>query len=310
MKVIVTGASGFIGASLLKDCLKAGHEAICLKRPNSDLRRVAGESFRTIDFTDDAGSLAPEDEAALAAAAPDAMIHLAWRGVGNQDRNDLMQIENIALTTGLARLAARLGARRFIGLGSQAEYGPCAGRIAEDQPLAPTTLYGATKASAYLLSKTLCEQAGVAFSWIRVFSTYGPDDEPYWMIPSLIRSLSSQGYYAMTPGEQRWDYCHVRDAARAVRLVSELEEGAGAVNLGSGASAPIRFFAEKIRDLVNPAATLGFGDISYRPDQVMRLEADTDKLTRLTGWRPEVALEDGLRETVDWYLQKGGGGHG
>ena len=143
-------------------------------------------------------------------------------------------------------------------------------------------------------------QAGMRFAWLRIFSTYGPKDADTWLIPSMIRTLKRGERMSLTGCEQRWGFLHARDAAAAFRRVITDPAASGVFNLGSPQAPPLRTTVETLRDLVDPKAELGFGDDPYRPDQVMTLQADIRRLSAL-GWKPEVALADGLRETVAWY---------
>jgi nucleoside-diphosphate-sugar epimerase len=199
-------------------------------------------------------------------------------------------------------IAHRVGATIFLGLGSQAEYGPREGAIAPDAPTAPTTAYGEAKLAAGQRLATSAEERGMRFVWMRVFSTYGPRDNPHWLIPSLIRDLAAGKRPPMTAAEQLWDLLHVRDAARALRRAIEMPAARGIYNLGSGSAPPLRGTAEFIRDAVDPALPLGIGEIAYRPDQVMHLEADISRLRLDLGWEPDIPLREGLAETVRWYL--------
>jgi UDP-glucose 4-epimerase len=105
---------------------------------------------------------------------------------------------------------------------------------------------------------------------------------------------------SLTRCEQQWGFLHARDAASAFRLAITREDAAGVFNVGSYEAPPLRETVITLRDLVNPNADLGFGDIPYRPDQVMILQADISRLEAL-GWRPQIGLLEGLSETVTWY---------
>ena len=299
MRVFVTGAGGFIGSRVVSQLQKDGHDVAVLSRPTSNLSRLeASRNLVRIPVTHSGLELTDQEIAPLKQFSPDAFIHLAWAGVGNGARNDSSQLENIGMTRAMVELAARLGAQHFVGLGSQAEYGPCEGAIAENQGLEPTTLYGAAKASAFLVAGALCKLKEVEFSWIRVFSTYGPGDEPYWMVQQVARDLLAGETPKLTRGSQKWDYLYVDDAAKAIALVATNCEGVGAVNLGSGTAVTIREIVEVIRDKVNPSIPLVFGQVPFRPDQVMHLEADISKLSTAIKWQPEVSLTKGLENTV------------
>ena len=299
MRIFVTGASGFLGSYLVADLVARGHDVAVLLRPASSHWRLreAYESLHVIP-----GSL--EDLAglrgSLGAFAPEAVVHMAWRGVAGADRNRPVQAANVADTVGLAELAAEAGAKIFVGAGSQAEYGPYDRAIREEDIARPTTLYGMAKLAAGLMAMRLCEERGLRAAWLRIFSTYGPKDADYWLIPSMIGNLRSGQHMALTACEQHWGFLHARDAAAAFRVAVTHAAASGIFNVGSLDAPPLRETVTRLRDLVDPGAALGFGELAYRPDQVIVLAADVSRMLAL-GWKPEVPLDEGLRETVNWH---------
>lgn len=307
MRIFLTGASGFVGASVLREFVaQPGVETAVLLREPASAWRIAGLLARTTVV--EAGF---EDEAvlerALRAFAPTHLVHLAWTGVAGRNRNDAAQHRNAYLSMRLVEMGLAAGARHFVGLGSQAEYGPCQARIDETTPTAPTTMYGASKLSACLMAGRLCENAGARFAWLRLFSSYGPRDNPEWLIPYLALKLLRRERPSVTAAEQRWDYVYVDDAARAVAAVTHEAGAAGVFNLGSGTAPRLRDIIERVRDEIDPALPVGFGEVPYRPDQVMHLEADIGRLSGATGWRPRTDLAEGVRATVDWYRKHDAG---
>lgn len=304
-RILVTGATGFVGSHVLRRLVADGRATVAaLIRATSNTWRIDDLSGRFERIEGDLQHLAAA-EPAVTAFAPDVLVHLAWSGVTNAFRNDPRQIDNVEATANLVRLGQRMGVKHWIGLGSQAEYGPHDGAIREDTPTQPTTLYGVTKLCAGMLAQHLCATSGIRFAWLRLFSAYGPMDDPSWMIPHVTLRLLRGERPALTAGEQRWEYVYVADAADAIARVAETPSAAGMFNLGSGQPETIRSIVERIRDLINRSAPLGFGEVAYRPDQVMHLEADIAKLTTATGWTPQTPLDEGLRSTVTWYREHG-----
>jgi len=271
------------------------------------LLRESGQAWRIRDVLDRVrvveGDLARPDSyaRALDELRPEAVAHLAWGGVAGRERNEPAQVANIEATVRLLQKAVDAGAGTFIGLGSQAEYGPCPARIPETAATAPTTLYGASKLSAALVARAFCALRGVRFAWMRLFAAYGPMDDPGWLIPHLCLTLLSGKSPSMTAAEQRWDYLFAPDAAEAIARVVLEPAAEGFFNLGSGQPVPVRSIAEQVRDLVDPALETGFGKVPYRPDQVMHMEADTARLEQATGWHPATPLATGLERTVAWF---------
>jgi nucleoside-diphosphate-sugar epimerase len=241
--------------------------------------------------------------AALTHFSPESVVHLAWDGVKGADRNSTVQMENVVASINLYQLTEKIGCRHFVGLGSQAEYGPLSGRISETAATRPTTAYGATKLATGLVLERTAAAAGRPFAWMRLFSSYGPDDDPSWLIPYLIRTLLAGEKPSLTKAEQIWDYIHVNDAAAGV--IAALDVGArGFFNLGSGQERPLSDIISMIRDAIDPSLPLGLGEVPYRPDQVMHLAADITALSSASGWRPAVSLESGIAETVAWHQKE------
>jgi len=303
MRALVTGATGFLGSHLTEHLLHARATVAVLTRPGTDPWRIAPLMPRLIRIEGDLRELAAI-ERDITEFAPDTVFHLGWHGVINRYRDDPAQIDaNLWSTLNLIRLSLRIGCRTWIGLGSQAEYGPLNRLASEDDPAHPTTTYGAVKLCIRFVGERLAVDSGLRFVWLRLFSAYGPKDNPNWMIPTLIRTLLKGNRPALTACEQKWDYLYVADAVEAIYRVATTPAAKGVFNLGSGQAYPLRAVVEQIRDLVNPACELGFGEIPYRFDQVMHLEADIARLRTATGWTPRTPLAAGLRKTVSWYQQ-------
>ena len=182
MNIVVTGATGFIGAAAVAELTARGHEVFALLRPASDpvrLSKVRGWHGIRADSWNSA-----EVVKELAALQPTTFVHCAWQGVGGAERNASWQItENLRLTADMLELAKKIGCAHWVSLGSQAEYGNLNHRMNEDSPTKPTTLYGKAKLIATQATQAFCGAEGVGAAILRVFSTYGPGDAPQWFIP-------------------------------------------------------------------------------------------------------------------------------
>lgn len=300
MKLFLTGATGFVGAETLRAALEDGHEVAAAIRPGSPAPRLAGLAGRFTRFEIDL-----RDQAALTAAmtkyCPDAVLHLAWSGVANAARFDRRQItDNVEAACALVEACAAAGVTSFIGVGSQGEYG-AGSSMREDILPEPTTLYGAAKVASLFLTRQLAAQAGIRHAWLRLFSTYGPDDNDGWLIPMLVTEMLAGRRPKTTLGTQSWDWLHVKDVARGILAVAATESATGVFNLGSGRAIRVRDVVERIRDLTAPGMKLIFGEIPFRPDQVMHMKADNARLRTTTGWEPRIDIDAGLADTVEWY---------
>jgi nucleoside-diphosphate-sugar epimerase len=299
VRLFITGASGFVGAATVGVALDAGHEVAAVVRPGNPTKRLRRFEGRyrhlSIDLRDLAGVAN-----AMSAFRPDAVLHLAWWGVANSARFAREQISNnIETACALTEASAASGACAFIGLGSQGEYGGAV-EMSEESVPRPTSLYGAAKVATLFLTRQLAEQAGLRHVWLRLFSTYGPGDNDGWLIPMLITEMLAGRRPRTTLGTQKWDWLHVEDVGRAIVAVAATPTAKGVFNLGSGRAVAVRTAIERIRDLAAPDLELVFGEIPFRPDQVMHMQADISRLTTATDWTPSISFEEGLAQTVAW----------
>lgn len=288
MKILITGASGFLG-SWTATLLSKTHEVVLLGRPNSSFWRI-GENHAIRVIREDPANWAKIINAEL----PDSLILMHWIGVENHLRNDDIQFENVQMYFNLlAQLESDI---RIVALGSQAELGPCEGLILENQIGTPSTLYGKAKSEVrdYLLGNILGFNQ---VTWARVFSTYGNQDNPTWFLPSLISTLLTGNEFRMTPGEQQWSYLHVLDAAAAFRAVIEGLPGSRVVNVGNLQTARIRDLAQVVGEQLNASDLIRFGAINYRADQVMELKPEVETLLKL-GWNPRVDFDKGVQKLI------------
>jgi UDP-glucose 4-epimerase len=300
MRALVTGGTGFIGAYLLRVLLQKKMTTALLLRPESNTWRIA-DILSTVKVIQGDLRTLRQVRNDIIDFKPDMVFHLGWYGVGNRYRNDQEQVSNLKSSLDMIQLSAEAGCQVVVGMGSQAEYGPYDRAIRENFPARPTTIYGLTKLGVALLAQELCEKLATRFIWLRLFSAYGPQEGNSWLIPYTILTLLRSEKPSFTSGEQLWDYLYAEDAALAI-LTAALTPGVkGIYNLGSGETHRIQSVVEAIRDLINPGLALGLGEVSYRPDQVMHLQADISRLREATGWSPKVSLNEGLRRTVDWY---------
>jgi nucleoside-diphosphate-sugar epimerase len=295
-RLLVTGAGGFVGAATVRAALSCGHEVHALvRRPGA--ARLAGLSgnlqIHVADLSD-SGAI----NALLAEVRPEIVIHSAWEGVGGALRAGDIQFENIRTTMALVDAAIAAGVGKFVGIGSQAEYGRYDRRIVEEDLPRPTMLYGAAKLSACHLARQRTREAGIGFAWLRVFSVYGPGDNSNWLIPSVAASLMKGIAPKCTLGTQNWDYLHIDDVASGALAAANTNGADGVFNLSSGNPITIRAIVERLRDLAAPDLELKWGEIPFGPDQIMHLEGDNSRLRSATGWAPQIAVLAGLADVV------------
>ena len=313
-RVIVTGATGVIGMSLVKELLKNDCEVTVICHRNSARKRRLEEwkdkTFRgvlsTVDCDlDEIKSLVKRLESGY-----DIWYHMAWEGTTGTSRNNVeMQLRNVQFAIDAVETAKNLGCRRFVGLGSQAEYGMVEDILNEQTAAEPKTGYGIGKLAAGHFTRLRCGQLGIEHIWVRVLSVYGPYDTERSLVMSAIRLFLSGKAFDCTGAEQIWDYLYAEDAARALILLGSKGKSGEVYVLGSGRGEILRDYIEKIRKAVAQNIEKGksivvpeanYGAIPYGENQVMHLVADISKIHRDTEFLPEISFEEGIRKTVAW----------
>jgi UDP-glucose 4-epimerase len=295
MRCLVTGASGYLGAALTRLLVRRGYPTAVLVRPGSNRWRL--DPIRA-DVQWIEGSLpdlaAGEDT--VREFAPEAIFHLAWGGVTRESRDSADHIR-VNLTGGLRMVdvACDVGCRVFIGLGSQAEYGPWDAPLSEDTPTRPDTAYGLAKLCLGQLALKQCELAGVRGVWLRLLAAYGPEDSERMLIPYVIACLLRGESPVLSEGTQCWDYLYSEDAAEAILAAAEQDSVAGTFNLAHGEAWTVRRIAEFLRDGLAPEVVLRWSSQTSRS-----LVGSSGRFSAVTGWRPRIGMEEGLLRTAEW----------
>ena len=295
---VVTGPTGAIGHALCQRLLDEGIEVFAVVRPGSPRADALGERTGLILVPCDMSRLAELPDLLPGA---DAFFHLAWGSTTGAGRNDMSaQMRNIQYTLEAVQAAKALGCTVFIGAGSQAEYGRVDGPLRPETPCFPENGYGMAKLCAGQMSRLECERLGLDHVWPRILSVYGPHDGENAMIPAVIRQLLAGERPALTAGEQVWDYLYADDAAEALVCMALRGKNGAVYPLGSGKARPLREYVEQLRDAIDPALPLGFGEVPCGEKQVMYLEADLSALEADTGFSPGTDFRVGIGRTVEW----------
>lgn len=289
MRSIVTGATGFIGTALCEELIKSGHEVTAVIRPGSSRR----DKLREVPVVE----LALEDISRLPGLAPEADVfyHLAWNGSAGSDRESFdIQYSNIRYTAEAIRAAKRCGCRKFIGAGSQAEYGVVHGVAREEETLPyPFMMYGAAKLAAYHMGRLVAEQEGIALLWSRIYSVYGVGENPGTLVNYVIDTLQKGEVPELSPCENMWNFMYITDCVRALRLLGETEAAEGIYHVASEDTRILREYVEEIRNIVSPGRELHFGAKESDPKRTFWLEPDVGRLKELQ-FHTEVAFEEGI----------------
>ncbi len=286
MKVIITGATGFIGSALCKEMLMAGHSVTAVVRPGSSRITKLPQDVSVIEME--------LDKLSELAGDYDLFYHLAWNGSSGEERNDFhIQLSNITYTVEAVQAAKRCGCQRFIGAGSQAEYGVVPVLCSEDTTPHPFNMYGAAKLAAYHVANTVAEQANITFIWPRIYSVYGIGENSDTLLSYLINSLEAGEVPQLSNCENMWDFLYITDCTATLKLLAEHQEASGIYNLSYGDPKPLKNYVELVRDLVAPGIELRFGARSSDITRTYWLEPSINKIKEL-GFKPNIKFDDGI----------------
>lgn len=300
-RIFITGPTGAIGIALINHLVGMNHEVVAICRKNSQRLKNIPQSHKIKIVECDLYEINEHSEEL---GNGDYFFHLAWHGTSGAERNDLdLQLKNIQYTLDCLRLSKKLGCKKFVGIGSQAEYGIKNEKLTADSSTNPLTGYGIGKLCASYMSKIEAKKLKMEFNWVRILSIYGPYDGKHTLIMSLIDKMIKNQDIELTEGVQIWDYLYSEDAARALWLIAEKGITEKTYVLGSGSAVELKQYIEIINKIIPNHSNLLWGRISYTPQSIMYLCASNEELHADTGFKPETSFETGILNTYLWYKE-------
>ena len=297
MRVLLTGAGGFIGAQVARALLARGAEVHAVVRDRLRAPRLAAvEAQLTIheaDLVDPAAAAR-----VIEASRPEICVHGAWYAVPGKYLDAPENLTHVAASLDLVQRLVHAQCTRIVGLGTCFEYDTSLGSpLTESSPTKPRFLYAASKLALHDMLSHYAPLAKIGFAWCRIFYQYGPMEARERLVPHVIDRLRSGGVAETTLGGQVRDFLHVADVGAAIASVA-LSDVQGAVNVGSGTPVTVRELVTTIARLCAAEDRVRFGAIPYRENDPMHVLADVTKLAS-TGFTPAFDLESGLRDTID-----------
>lgn len=299
MRVLITGATGFVGSHVVRRFAADGHEVYALIRPNSNSWRIKDvigsigvvpcDLFSTQKLGDH-----------LKQIRPDLCIHLAWYVEPGKYLDSLENLRFVSASMQLATVLASLGCKRFVGVGTCFEYDTELGYLSEGTPTLPRSPYAASKLGLYIILDQIGKVTGMDFAWARFFYLYGPYEDKRRLVPSVICSLLGNKEAMVTSGEQIRDFMYVEDVASAICAVAE-SNIAGPINIGSGKPVSVRDIVTKIGSIIGRPELIILGALQQNLSDPMFICANNRLLREGTDWTPQYDLEEGLNHTVEWW---------
>ena len=306
MNVVVTGATSMIGVATIEQILRNEPDdriVAVVRGKSGNISRLPHDSrLHVVECNAGEYQYLPE----LIQEKCDIFYHFAWLATGKgRNKSILEQSKNITICLAALTAAHKLGCRKFIGAGSQSEYGLLdLDKISPGSPVNPIQPYGIAKYAAGRLSLKLAEQFDMDCLWVRVFSIYGPNDKKTTLVNTAVEGLIDGRRVSFTPAGQRWGYLYSDDAGRAFYLIGKKSDGRKVYCLGSGKARLLKDYIVEMQQIINPDCPVGIGDNPYPENCVMNICADISELKADTGWEPEVPFKDGIETIVKMKMDK------
>lgn len=290
MKILVTGANGLVGNSLVREISNSDHIVCGLTRR----KNIDNQNFEK-SFQSKLISMDPEMwPNFIKDFKPEILISADWEGVLSNKRNHHLQRSNIERITKNAYAALECKVKHFITFGSQAELGSNLIDVTEKSAFNPETEYGLAKTILYNDLKKLFNGTSTSFTWARLFSVYGVGADNSWFINDLVSTIARNEKFTILHGNSEKNYLHVDDVVTAVHYIMN-SNMTGIVNIASECSIKLSELASSIGLLLGKSSLIEVKTNQSTPENTMKINVDISRLESL-GWISKKQLNDGIRE--------------
>ena len=302
--VLVTGASGFIGANLCRRLLDMGLPVHAFTRPASDTWRIDAIRdqlhIHTVDITD-----ADAVRDAVNEIRPTIIYHLATHGAYPfQTDPEAILLTNVFGLWNVLNACNEVGYELFVNTGSSSEYGTKLSAMRESDLLEPNSYYAVAKAGQSLLCQHMSRIHDRPIVTFRLFSVFGPFEEATRLLPKLMHAAISDAPIDMVSPQTCRDFVYIDDIIDAYLMIDELKAFRGEVfNLGTGVQTPLKELVDLTGEINNRPVRANWGQMAARMWDANVWVADVSKIRRLTGWRPKVSLRQGLAKCLAWFAE-------
>jgi nucleoside-diphosphate-sugar epimerase len=304
--IIITGGTGFVGANLTRHLLATGHQIHLLVRPEYNawrLKSIIKELHLHVVSLADEESLSRT----IRRLKPDWIFHLATYGAYSWQNNfQQMLTTNILGTSHLVWACLKTGFDTFVNTGSSSEYGFKDHPTTEDELPQPNSHYAITKTGATLFCQYAARKFRVRIPTLRLYSVYGPYEEPRRLLPTLIVKGFKNQLPALVAPKTARDFVYVDDVVQAYLKVAanQLKDPGTIFNIGSGQQTTIEELLTLIRKILKIKTAPVWGTMKKRNWDTETWVANIEKAKRLLKWQPEVTFKKGVLQMASWFRQQ------
>lgn len=298
-RVLVTGASGFIGCNVLKSLLNKGYEVHALSSKNVEMFKCNNIIWHKANLLQNC-----QVEKAIKEIQPTDILHFAWYAVPGKYNNAEENLLWLESSMELLKNFKLYGGKRFVFAGTCFEYDLKYGYLSERlTPSEPNSLYGICKYSFENIAMKYCANNDITFASGRIFYLYGEMEKSNRIIPYVINCLINNKIAHCSHGNQIRDFLNVKDVASAfVEILQSNVEGC--INIGSGQGIKLKDILLKVGEKLGKKDLIHFGDIKTSPDEPEIIVANNKRLRTETNWGQKFYLDNGLDETINWWIEK------
>ena len=296
MRILVTGASGFIGLPVVQNIEQQGHNVLAISR------NYQNESLKSTVNWLKADLILPETyQVAIKEFAPQVVIHLAWQGIpdfsfGTSRNNLTKSIDLLAFIIGLN------SCKKILVSGSCLEANTLKGECLEKTQGEAKDYFTWAKHALYSWLNMICKQKNIQLSWMRIFYVYGPRQRPESLIPTILTKLNYVQLPDLQTPKNANDFVYIDDVANAFTKAASIDNKSGVYNLGAGESTPVLEICRIAEKIV-----LGSDELTKKMEEKFKeTTCDVDFWASCTqskkylGWQPSTSLEEGIIRTWKW----------
>ncbi len=299
-KVLVTGATGFIGSHVVRLLAEKGMEVLAIVRDVSKAEESFSDlpSVRYIACEMEQYQHLPE---LISDRDIDTAYHFAWNGTSGESRKDYeKQLKNVEHLCDLMKSLKEMDCERLVGAGSIMEFEVIEATRLQGIPSSAANIYGSAKCVSHQMAKALASELQIDLVWGIITNAYGSGEVSARFINTTLRKILKNETLHFTAGTQNYDFIYISDLARAFVAIGEKGKSGYEYTLGSGSARKLKEYILEMQRVLAPESDFAFGSAPFSGISLPLERFDTKELAEDTGFCSEVSFSEGLQRTMDW----------